>query len=102
MSINLDNRTLFFGDNLYILKQHIPSDSIDLIYLDPPFNSKASYNVLFEEPEGDKSKAQIEAFDDTWHWTEESEKAFQENNAVCHKAKNCPGNPQRFCFEADE
>lgn len=78
MSINLDNRTLFFGDNLFILKQHIPDNSIDLIYLDPPFNSKASYNILFEEVTGDKSKAQIEAFDDTWHWTEESEKAFQE------------------------
>lgn len=76
MSIN--RSTLFFGDNLRILINHIDDNSVDLIYLDPPFNSKTSYNVLFEEPTGDKSKAQIEAFDDTWHWTEESERAFTE------------------------
>lgn len=76
--MNINRSTLFFGDNLKILKNHIADNYIDLIYLDPPFNSKASYNVLFEEPTGDKSKAQIEAFDDTWHWTEESERAFKE------------------------
>ena len=76
--MGINRSTLFFGDNLRILKNHIADNSIDLIYLDPPFNSKASYNVLFEELTGDKSKAQIEAFDDTWHWTEESERAFKE------------------------
>ncbi|WP_413868820.1 DNA methyltransferase, partial [Albidovulum sp.] len=52
--------------------------SVDLIYLDPPFNSNASYNVLFRSPTGDRSAAQIEAFGDTWHWGDEAEAAFQE------------------------
>ena len=69
--------TLFYGDNLKVLKEYIPSNSIDLIYLDPPFNSKADYNVLFKEPTGALSKAQITAFEDTWHWTDETEKTFK-------------------------
>lgn len=70
-------KNLYFGDNLQILKDHIPTESIDLVYLDPPFNSKATYNILFSELSGEQSKAQIEAFDDTWHWTDEAEKTFQ-------------------------
>lgn len=69
---------LFYGDNLTILRENISDESVDLIYLDPPFNSKASYNVLFKSPKGDQSQAQLEAFDDTWHWTDEAEKAFDE------------------------
>jgi site-specific DNA-methyltransferase (adenine-specific) len=69
---------LFFGDNLKILREHVADDSIDLIYLDPPFNSNATYNVLFEEKSGEKYAAQITAFDDTWHWGLESEKAYHE------------------------
>jgi site-specific DNA-methyltransferase (adenine-specific) len=60
--------TLYFGDNLRILREHIPDASVDLIYLDPPFNSKATYNVLFKERDGSGSSAQITAFDDSWHW----------------------------------
>jgi DNA modification methylase len=60
---------LYYGDNLAVLREHIPDESVDLIYLDPPFNSNASYNVLFKAPTGEQSKAQIEAFEDTWHWT---------------------------------
>jgi site-specific DNA-methyltransferase (adenine-specific) len=70
--------TLYYGDNLDILRNHIKDESIDLIYLDPPFNSKASYNILFKEPSGKPSEAQITAFDDTWHWTSETEKTFSE------------------------
>lgn len=70
--------TLYYGDNLSILREHIADSSVDLIYLDPPFNSNASYNVLFKAPEGHQSKAQIEAFDDTWHWTDSAEVAFDE------------------------
>lgn len=70
--------TLYYGDNLTILRNHIKDDSIDLIYLDPPFNSKADYNLLFKEPTGKVSEAQITAFEDTWHWTEETEASFQE------------------------
>jgi len=69
---------LYFGDNLYILREHIDSESVDLIYLDPPFNSNTTYNVLFQEKSGEKSAAQITAFEDTWHWGTESEYAYQE------------------------
>jgi site-specific DNA-methyltransferase (adenine-specific) len=69
---------LFYGDNLAILREHIADESVDLIYLDPPFNSNASYNVLFRAPEGHQSQAQIEAFDDTWHWNAPAERAFDE------------------------
>jgi adenine specific DNA methylase Mod len=60
---------LYYGDNLRVLSDSIGSDSVDLIYLDPPFNSQANYNVLFRSPAGMQSQAQIEAFEDTWHWT---------------------------------
>lgn len=69
---------LYFGDNLKILQDHIAVESVDLIYLDPPFNSKATYNVLFREKDGADSTAQITAFDDTWHWGIESEDAYHE------------------------
>ena len=59
---------LFFGDNLAVLRKHVADESVDLIYLDPPFNSSATYNVLFQEKSGERSAAQIHAFDDTWHW----------------------------------
>jgi DNA modification methylase len=69
---------LYYGDNLSILREHISDNSVDLVYLDPPFNSNANYNVLFAEKSGEKSAAQITAFEDTWHWSIESEKAFHE------------------------
>ena len=69
---------LYFGENLQILRDQIPAESIDPIYLDPPFNSNAGYNVLFKEKSGEKSAAQITAFEDTWHWSQESEVAFRE------------------------
>jgi len=71
------NNALYFGDCLEVLRD-FPSECVDLIYLDPPFNSKADYNILFRNPMGDRSKSQIEAFDDTWHWCEQSEKEFSE------------------------
>ena len=71
----MKNRTLFFGDNLEILRKKIPDESFDLIYLDPPFNSNRNYNVLFKEGLQD-SPAQIKAFDDSWHWTHESKHTF--------------------------
>ncbi len=54
---------LYFGDNLKILREHVPDSSVDLIYLDPPFNSSATYNVLFKEKTGEESAAQIAALD---------------------------------------
>lgn len=58
--------TLYYGDNLDILREHIPDESVDLIYLDPPFSSNRSYNVLFREANGTAAEAQIKVFDDTW------------------------------------
>jgi adenine specific DNA methylase Mod len=76
------SNALYYGDNLAVLrnKTTFPDESIDLIYLDPPFNSNASYNVLFKAPSGKQSQAQIEAFEDTWHWTADNgaELAFDE------------------------
>jgi DNA modification methylase len=69
---------LFFGDNLEVLRHSIKDETVDLIYLDPPFNSSTSYNILFASPKGHQSHAQIEAFEDTWHWGEEAEKEFAE------------------------
>jgi len=62
--------TLYYGDNLEVLQRHIRDESVDLIYLDPPFNSNASYNVLFAQKDGKQSSAQIQAFEDTWQWDE--------------------------------
>ena len=69
--------TLYYGDNLQVLRDHIPDNSVDLVYLDPPFNSNASYNVLFKERTGEESPAQIKAFTDTWEWTQETECAYE-------------------------
>jgi len=71
-------KALYYGDNLQVLRDSIATESVDLIYLDPPFNSNATYNVLFRSPKGEESQAQIEAFEDSWHWTDEAEKAFDE------------------------
>lgn len=59
-------RKLFYGDNLQILREQIADESIDLIYLDPPFNSKRDYNLLFKTPKDPESDAQITAFEETW------------------------------------
>ena len=68
--------TLFYGDNLEILRNHFYDESVDLIYLDPPFNSEADYNILFKERTGEQSAAQIRAFSDFWHWDQEAKHAY--------------------------
>jgi adenine specific DNA methylase Mod len=75
---------LYYGDNLDVLRHEIASNSVDLVYLDPPFNSQASYNLLFKGPSGKAADAQIEAFEDTWHWGEGAERAFSEVLASTH------------------
>ena len=70
--------TLYYGDNLEVLRRYVADESVDLVYLDPPFNSNASYNVLFKEKTGEESPAQIKAFTDTWEWTQESERTFEQ------------------------
>ncbi len=72
------NNALYYGDNLDVMRESIATESVDLIYLDPPFNSQASYNVLFKTVLGQKSQSQIEAFVDTWHWGQEAEIAFDQ------------------------
>ncbi|PYO40397.1 MAG: site-specific DNA-methyltransferase [Gemmatimonadetes bacterium] len=69
---------LYYGDNLDVLRRHIKDESVDLVYLDPPFNSNQSYNVLFAEKDGSDAAAQIEAFEDTWHWDQAAAREFQE------------------------
>ena len=71
--------TLFYGDNLLVLRDHVPDASVDLVYLDPPFNSNASYNVLFREKTGEESPAQIKAFTDTWEWTQEAQATYEQD-----------------------
>ena len=74
----ITENTLFYGDNLDILREYIPDESVDLIYLDPPFNSNRSYNILFKDESGKESEAQLTAFEDTWHWNEAAERTFNE------------------------
>jgi DNA modification methylase len=69
---------LYYGDNLDVLRRHIDDASVDLVYLDPPFNSNASYNVLFAEHDGTKAASQIKAFGDTWKWDDSASRACQE------------------------
>jgi adenine specific DNA methylase Mod len=70
--------TLYYGDNLEILRDYIPSESVDLVYLDPPFKSDQNYNVLYSEQPGVRSAAQIKAFEDTWKWDTAAVKAYHE------------------------
>ena len=74
---------LHYGDNLDVLRSSVGDESIDLIYLDPPFNSKANYNVIFAPPKAlrtraDEQHAQIQAFEDSWHWNDKAEDAFDQ------------------------
>jgi len=62
------SNVLYYGDNLDVLPRHVAAESVDLVYLDPPFNSNATYNVLFAEQDGSRAASQIEAFTDTWRW----------------------------------
>src|SRR5256885_15956526 len=74
----ITQNTLFYGDNLKVLREYIPNESVDLVYLDPPFNSNRNYNVLFKDESGEESESQITAFEDTWHWNETAEETYHE------------------------
>ena len=76
MQQSIITNTLFYGDNLAIMREYIPNESIDLVYLDPPFSSNRNYNVLFRDGSGREAEAQIEAFEDTWHWSETAEETL--------------------------
>jgi len=68
---------LYYGDNLNILRTYIKEESVDLIYLDPPFNSKRDYNIIFKEPSGQPSQSQIRAFEDSWKWDKKAQETFE-------------------------
>ncbi len=74
----MEKNCLYYGDNLIVLREHIKDESVDLIYLDPPFNSRQDYNVLFAERDGTRSASQIMAFEDTWEWNMDAERAYEE------------------------
>lgn len=67
---------LYYGDNLEILRRYVKDESVDLVYLDPPFNSAANYNAFFQEKDGSGAASQIKAFEDTWHWDIETKRAY--------------------------
>ena len=72
----MQTNVLYYGDNLDILRRYIPDASVDLVYLDPPFNSNRDYNVIFKDESGRKSDAQLLAFEDTWHWGPDAEAQY--------------------------
>jgi adenine specific DNA methylase Mod len=74
----MEKNLLYYGDNLDVLRRYVADESVDLVYLDPPFKSDATYNVLFAERDGSRSAAQIKAFGDTWEWNQAAAEAYQE------------------------
>ena len=72
------NNTLFYGDNLAIMREYIPDESVDLVYLDPPFSSSRNNKMLFKDESGKEAEAQIGAFEDTWHWSHAAEETYHE------------------------
>ena len=84
----MDTNVLYYGDNLDILRGYIPAESVDLVYLDPPFNSNRTYSAIFADESGRKSDAQIHAFEDSWHWgpTPEAHLSYLKNSAL-HQGK---------------
>jgi site-specific DNA-methyltransferase (adenine-specific) len=74
----MSDNLLYYGDNLDVLRRHLQDETVDLVYLDPPFNSKATYNVLFGERNGSRAAAQIKAFEDTWQWDRAAAEAYHE------------------------
>ena len=73
----MEPNVLYYGNNLDVLRRHVRNESVDLVYLDPPFNSNANYNVLFEE-HGEKAAAQVQAFTDTWTWDTDARADYEE------------------------
>jgi len=74
----MGKQELYYGDNLEVLKLHIKDETVDLIYLDPPFKSNADYNILFTEKDGSQSAAQLKVFEDTWKWDASSAKTYSD------------------------
>jgi DNA modification methylase len=92
---------LYYGDNLDILRRYVKDETVDLVYLDPPFNSNTNYNVLFAEKDGSRAASQIQAFSDTWTWNQESESAFAEIVTAGGRAADCLQAFRTFLGECD-
>ncbi len=92
---------LYYGDNLDILRRYVKDETVDLVYLDPPFNSNTNYNVLFAEKDGSKAASQIQAFSDTWTWTQESESVFAEIVTAGGRVADCLQAFRTFLGECD-
>ncbi len=88
-SVPVEPNLLFYGDNLQVLRESIAAESVDLIYLDPPFNSNRDYNVLFKE-HGVESEAQIRAFEDYWYWDRTAEKTYRELTDPMAESRGVP------------
>jgi site-specific DNA-methyltransferase (adenine-specific) len=69
---------LFYGDNLDVLRRYIKDETVDLVYLDPPFKSNQDYNVLFAEKDGTAAAAQFRAFEDTWEWNQDAAGMYEQ------------------------
>ena len=76
-SVTTQKHKLYYGDNYEVLQRYVKDESVDLVYLDPPFNSRQDYNVLFAEKDGSQSSSQIHAFEDTWEWNIDAERSYE-------------------------
>ena len=77
-TVTTEKNKLYYGDNLEVLQLYVKDESVDLVYLDPPFNSRQDYNVLFAEKDGSQSSSQIHAFEDTWEWNNDAMRAYEQ------------------------
>jgi len=90
------NVLLYYGDNLEILRRYVQDASVDLIYLDPPFNSNRDYNVIFRDESGNRSDAQLLAFEDTWHWGPSAESTYRYLTNTAHHEGRVPDKVSTF------
>jgi site-specific DNA-methyltransferase (adenine-specific) len=75
--VSPEKNKLYYGDNYDVLKRYVKDETVDLVYLDPPFNSRQDYNVLFAEKDGTQSSSQIHAFEDTWEWNIDAQRSYE-------------------------
>ncbi|HTW80202.1 MAG TPA: hypothetical protein VME23_11715 [Terracidiphilus sp.] len=74
--MSTEKNKLYYGDNFEVLQRYVKDASVDLVYPDPPFNSRQDYNVLFAEKDGSQSSSQIRAFEDTWEWNIDAQRSY--------------------------
>lgn len=86
----IQTNVLYYGDNLEILRRYLPDASVDLIYFDPPFNSNRDYNVIFRDEYGNRSDAQLPAFEDTWRWGPSTESTYRYLTNTAHHQGHVP------------